>query len=118
MLPDQDRAQLRTLILEEIQKLESSLEGLREGAKPVAPDNSIGRITRMDSIVNKSTAENVLAESNRRLAQLKDRLAKIDDPDYGICRKCKLPIPLPRLQAAPDAIFCVPCAESLTRKRR
>jgi DnaK suppressor protein len=118
MLPEEHRRELRAIIAEEIRNLEQSLEGLREGAKPVAPDNAIGRLTRMDSIVHQSTAEHVMNDSMRRLGQLKDRLKKIDSPSYGLCSKCRLPIAIERLKAAPEAVFCIGCAEEMSRKRR
>jgi DnaK suppressor protein len=41
-------------------------------------------------------------------------LESYGDPsvDFGCCRDCGEPIPLPRLKALPDALFCVPCAET------
>ncbi len=118
MLPEEDRQELRSIILEEIRKLEESREGLRDGAKPVVPDNSLGRLTRMDSIVHKSTAEHVLNDLMQRLGQLKDRLNKIESPSYGLCAKCKLSIAIERLKAAPDAIFCIQCAEEMSKRRK
>ncbi len=39
-------------------------------------------------------------------------LARIDDGSYGICANCGEPIAAARLQALPDAVTCVNCAEA------
>jgi DnaK suppressor protein len=36
-------------------------------------------------------------------------LARVDDPDYGLCADCGLAIPFDRLRAEPQATRCVDC---------
>jgi len=52
----------------------------------------------------------------RTLARTERALAKLDDGSYGLCDTCGDPIPAGRLVALPDAVFCVPCAESQRRR--
>ena len=116
MLPEKDRRRLRAIIKRELEKLDASMEGMRETARPVSPDCSIGRLSRMDSMLTKGTADHLLANASRRRALLKSQLEKINRPEYGLCARCREPIPIERLKAVPDAVMCVPCLESI-RKR-
>ena len=79
--------------------------------KPIAPENSIGRISRMDAINNKSVVEAALRASIEKMEQLKAMQNKITDSDFGICNKCKQIIPFGRLIIQPHSKFCVICAQ-------
>ena len=79
--------------------------------KPIAPENSIGRISRMDAINNKSVVEAALRVAKEKLQQLKTMQDKIKDSDFGICQKCKKTIPFERLMIQPYSRFCVMCAQ-------
>lgn len=52
-----DKEKMSTLLIKEIQKLELEITELTELTQPVAPENAIGRISRMDAINNKSINE-------------------------------------------------------------
>ena len=78
--------------------------------KPIAPENSIGRISRMDAINNKSVVEAALRVAKEKLQQLKNMQNKIKDVDFGVCQKCKNTIPFERLMIQPYSRFCVICA--------
>ena len=79
--------------------------------KPIAPENSIGRISRMDAINNKSVVEAALRVAQEKLQQLKTMQNKIKDIDFGFCQKCKNTIPFERLMIQPYSRFCVICAQ-------
>ena len=79
--------------------------------KPIPPENSIGRISRMDAINNKSVVEAALRELTKKMQQLKVMQNKINDTDFGICNKCKKRIPFGRLMIRPHSKFCVNCAK-------
>lgn len=54
-----------------------------------------------------------MAEAERDSAELRDinaALARMDSGDYGLCRCCGAPIPHPRLDANPHALYCIACA--------
>lgn len=96
----------------EIQELKAEIPRLKELVKPVAPDNAIGRISRMDNIVNQSVAEAQLSKCKVRLVRLGEALKRVDaDEDFGLCVECGDPIPMARLKAMPETELCVECAE-------
>ena len=94
-----------------IENTHNSILKFRELVKPIAPDDAIGRITRMDAINNKSVAEASLRKSEAKLKQLNYMLRNVNDPEFGLCAKCKNPIPIGRILLMPQSRFCVRCAE-------
>lgn len=102
---------LRQAIEEEIGKCEENVGRLKEASKPVAPDNAIGRLTRMEAINSKHMAEANLASTKQRLQALKSTLQRLDnDPDFGLCIVCGEEIPEKRLLVRPESTKCVRCA--------
>jgi DnaK suppressor protein len=69
------------------------MDDLKSFTDPVAPDNAIGRISRMDAINNKTIFDASHRNLNNRLIQLQQSLKRLDDDDFGICIKCRQFIP-------------------------
>ena len=105
-----DKYILKTKIEVEIQTTQNKIEQLKEQSKPISPENSLGRISRMDAINNKSIIEALLRESEQKLTKLKVALIKIEEQGFGICIQCKNTIPEGRLMLMPHAAKCVNCA--------
>ena len=103
------KEQIKKRIEEEIQVTLLSVEKYKELTKPIAPENAIGRVSRMDAINNKSVNQVALTNAEVKLNNLKVALNKIDDVDFGICVRCKNPIPLGRILLMPQSITCVNC---------
>jgi len=107
----EERTLLKDKITEKIAKTEKKIKELEELAKPIGPENSIGRVSRMDAINNKSVTEAALRNARQQLAKLQVALSKIDLPEFGICVFCKQPIPSARLLYMPESSRCVRCAD-------
>ena len=106
-----ERDTVEKQIRKEILKTEEVIQEYKEMTKPIAPENAIGRLSRMDAINNKSVTEAALRKSEEKLKSLKYLADRVNDEDFGLCRKCKRPIPLPRLLFMPQSQFCVNCAD-------
>ncbi|MCI2240241.1 TraR/DksA C4-type zinc finger protein [Paenibacillus sp. TRM 82003] len=52
----------------------------------------------------------VLGQVRERLVLLSDALRRLDEPGFGRCERCGLPIAAGRLAARPWATTCVTCA--------
>ena len=100
-------------IRKKIETVKKDIVTYAELTKPVAPDDAIGRLTRMDAIGNKSIKEAALREAQNTLAKLERALKMIDRPGFGLCRECDEPIPLARLMIMPESDMCVECAEEM-----
>jgi len=106
-----DKEALRKKINELIIKSEAEIIDLEDMAAPVSPENSIGRVSRMDAINNKSVTEAALRNKKEKLSKLKVALSKIDSPGFGLCAMCKHPIREARLIFMPESSRCVRCAD-------
>jgi DnaK suppressor protein len=108
-----DKDQKETLtdhIRKTISELKEDIEAYKALTQPIAPDDSIGRLTRMEAINSKSINEAALRKARTKLSRLERILRDIDDPDFGLCQTCEEPIPFARLMAMPESSLCVACA--------
>ncbi len=105
----EEKDRLREKMLVDIGVLEDTAGKLLESSKPVAPDNAIGRLTRMEAINAKSISEASLSNARDRLSRLKAALSRLDEEEFGICRECEEPIPAGRIMIMPESIYCVKC---------
>ena len=106
----QELKNIEIIINQEIKKTLQSIISLEELTKPIAPENAIGRISRMDAINNKSVNEATLVKAKQKLKNLKITLLNLNESEFGICAKCNNTIPLGRIMLMPHSRFCVNCA--------
>ena len=102
--------EIETLIRAEIDQTIQSIKSYKELTKPIAPENAIGRISRMDAINNKSVIDAALKKAEQKLKNLEIALSNLNEPDFGICARCKKSIPRGRIMLIPHSRFCVNCA--------
>lgn len=97
----------------DLQELELSisevLNSTESGTRPVKLKDNIGRLSRMDEMHNQSILKANRTVLSNRLKRIKIALNHIDEDNYGYCEDCEEPIALPRLQAYPDANYCINC---------
>ena len=104
------KEEIKQNILNEISKTEELIAEYKEMTKPVAPDDAIGRISRMDAINNKSVTEASLRQAEEKLKNLERVLSRVGTSDFGICIQCAKPIPEGRILYRPESLTCVDCA--------
>jgi DnaK suppressor protein len=95
----------------ELIKTKKEIEELKELTKPIAPENAIGRISRMDAINNKSINENRLRSAENKLHKLNHALTNSKEENFGACARCGGDIQLGRLMLLPESGHCVRCAQ-------
>jgi DnaK suppressor protein len=105
-----EKDQVLEKLISEKDKLGKKITELKDLTKPIAPDDSIGRVSRMDAINNRSVNEAALRSAERKLNEINLALEKIDDPAFGKCRNCGAKIRLGRLMIMPGSAHCVRCA--------
>ena len=111
-MTDKQKEDFKRYATEEIAAIKAEIPRFKELLKPVAPDNAIGRISRMDNIVNQSVIEAQYSKAKVRMVRLQEALKRVDeDEDFGLCIDCGDPIPIARLKAMPETEMCVECAE-------
>lgn len=109
MTPQQLK-EVETKIKEEIYRTSKRIEHYKELTKPIAPENAIGRVSRMDAINNKSINDTALRKEEQKLKNLHIALGNINDEGFGSCDRCKNEIPTGRILLMPQTRFCVHCA--------
>ena len=97
-------------MLDEIAELEQRILDLEEATKPVSPDKAIGRLSRLESMNEKSVNDATLYKSRERLSKLEIAITRVYDDKYGICTGCDRSIPTERLLLLPESTQCVKCA--------
>lgn len=105
-----DKKEFEQKLREAITDLEKQIEMAQGMTQPVGPDSAIGRVSRMDAIVNKGVAEAGLRNLQQRLAGLQKALVNLPREDFGLCARCKKPIPEKRLLLMPHSPYCVNCS--------
>jgi len=105
------KKEINKKLLQEIENTQKKIAEYTLLCKPIAPENSIGRVSRMDAINNKSVVEAALRQAENKMQQLLIMQHKIKEADFGMCNKCKQHIPLARLMIRPHSKFCVNCAQ-------
>ncbi|QOR61790.1 TraR/DksA family transcriptional regulator [Sulfurovum sp. ST-21] len=101
---------LKKKIEDDIAKLKVQIAALEEKTRPITPDCSLGRLTRLEAMGEQHVNNRVLDESKLRLIRLQNALLRIDKPVFGICIKCDDPIGFERMKIRPESIRCVECA--------
>ncbi len=106
-----ERKAFKKKIEERIVLIKEDIAELEELTKPIKPDVSLGRISRMDAINNKSINEKALRNAREKLTKMEYALANIENPDFGKCSICKNDIHPRRLLFMPESSKCVNCAK-------
>tara|TARA_B100001121_G_C18533451_1_gene547193 strand:+ start:26 stop:355 length:330 start_codon:yes stop_codon:yes gene_type:complete len=101
--------EIEKIISKELNETLISINEYKELTKPISPENSIGRVSRMDAINNKSVMEESLRKLEAKYEKLKFIKTQTQNEDFGMCLKCKNEIPLGRIMIIPESRFCVKC---------
>lgn len=92
--------------------LAAALTGAREQGGTVSLDQSaVGRLSRVDALQQQAMAQAQERRTKIRLAQVESALARLANGAYGDCVQCGEPIAERRLEAHPEAPFCLECSD-------
>ena len=105
-------ADIRAHLLALIAEQETLSVAAKDNRKPVALDQqSIGRLSRMDSLQVQAMDQAQEQARRRQRIRLKAALERLDTGDYGYCVTCDEPIGEKRLKLDPAAPLCIHCAQ-------
>ena len=105
-----DKIAIRKRIEIEMRETKAAISQLENTTDPVAPDNAIGRLSRMEALNSKAVSEASLEASRKKLRRLEYALTQIENEDFGYCDQCGNPIPEKRILLMPDVRRCIECA--------
>ncbi len=109
------KAELQRQRDELLRHLASDSEGFLEIAEGSDPKDVVDLAS--DDVDKKNLEALNLVES-RKLQLIDNALIRMENNRYGVCMDCGQPIPLPRLEAVPYALFCVACQAKRDRLNR
>jgi len=105
-----DKNTIKETIEQELKKLDEQIDILKEKTKPIAPDCSLGRLTREEAMNEQMMNKKVLNESTLRQTRLNNALKRVNHKMFGICIECEESIALGRMLIRPESVRCVDCA--------
>jgi len=110
-MKQEERVILKAKIEELIVKYEHDIKETEKMTQPISPENSLGRVSRMDAINNKSVMEASLRNKISKRNKLIMALTQVNNPSFGICTNCNKPINPKRLMFMPESTKCIRCAD-------
>ena len=115
-LSDEQRTSLRSSLVALERELESVHEASAAAAAPVDLDEPIGRVSRMDAIQQQRMLQANRAAMQLRLQQVRAALRRLEEDEYGVCVSCGEDVGFRRLEARPEAPFCIACQSERERR--
>ena len=112
-LTQKEKETIKETINRDVRSLKEQISILEEKVKPIAPDCSLGRLTRLEAMGEQHVNNKILDESKIRLTRLNNALLRIDKPMFGICIECEDEIGFGRMSIRPESVRCVECANNL-----
>lgn len=112
-MTQKEKNSIKTKIENDLAQLEEQIKILQEKVKPIAPDCSLGRLTRLEAMGEQHVNNKILDESQMRHTRLKNALLRVDKPLFGICIECEEEIGIERMRIRPESVRCVACANNL-----
>lgn len=111
------QAPFRPVIDQLLADIDLELIASAESTKPIPPDVSVGRLSRLDSMQMQQMALAGKRRLEEQRARLHEARRRIDSGTFGRCLRCGNDIAIERLQHQPDAVTCMPCLVALTPKK-
>lgn len=109
----QERQELKNAIEKDLASAYKEVANLQEKTKPIAPDCSLGRLTRQEMIQEQQVYEHTLRELEIKIKKLMFALQRVESKEYGVCIECQEEIAHARLLLVPQSTHCVTCKQEL-----
>lgn len=106
----EEREAIKQSIEDRIRQLSEDIETLKEHMKPITLKCVVDKANKMDTISSNAVKDSVYRNSIEKLNILKMLAEKVNDPEFGRCRRCNQPINPQRLKLLPESTLCVHCA--------
>lgn len=95
----------------ELETTVALIEESKDFRAPVELDQqSVGRLSRMDSVQQQEMAKDITRRRQHRKVKIELALARIRDGEFGYCSDCGEPIAVRRLEIDPTFEQCIGCA--------
>lgn len=105
-LTKKDIEALRTRLLDERQRLQDIFQSDLRVGKNNQEDGAEDVVDRANLDYNRELTLSLSDAERSQLIRIEDALGRIEAGEYGHCRHSGSPIPLPRLEVVPWALYC------------
>ena len=92
------------------QEIEKYLAKSEDSVEAVAPDKSLGRLSRVEAMQDQQMVLELRRRKKRQLLEVGNAISRIEQNSYGYCIFCAKLISCERLDAFPEVQTCVNCA--------
>lgn len=89
----------------------------KDASAPVDLDEPMGRLSRMDAMQQQKMLAANRTAARLRQQQVAAALERMERDEYGECQSCGEAIGYPRLEANPEAPFCLGCQSAREAER-
>tara|TARA_Y100000589_G_scaffold309011_1_gene326070 strand:+ start:309 stop:641 length:333 start_codon:yes stop_codon:yes gene_type:complete len=110
MLTQEEKRDIQDRINKKLSDLQERMDEYKQLTKPIPPSVSIGRVSRMDAINNRSVNEAALRQLKNQYKSLENALSRLKKDKFGRCVSCGKKIPTARIHLMPGALRCVRCS--------
>ena len=101
--------EIKEILESEHARLTRSLKRASRDGPVQLDQQTVGRLSRMDALMNEGLAQGSLSRAGEELGLIERALDRINDGTYGFCQTCETPIEVDRLSAIPETLHCAGC---------
>ncbi len=112
MISKQEKAELRTQLLDRKKQLSKEVQSVEESLAFLEQSRPADFMEESQEEAAAMTLKILDDRERQELDGIMRALVKLDNDIYGICEKCVTAIPLARLSALPTTGLCIACEES------
>lgn len=116
-LTDEQLQDFKQRLLDAQDAIKALLTQTAVSSRPVDLELPIGRLTRIDALQMQGMAQMNQYQLEIRQKQVEAALSTFSQGTYGMCRHCKDPVHIERLNVLPESPFCIDCQESFEQER-
>src|SRR5262245_11044665 len=120
-MTDADLQRYRERLEEQVARLQDEIQSLNEEALRRLGGEARGNLSNVplhpadlgSDAFEHETSLGLLEAQSLRLDSVRTALQRIREGKYGRCRRCGADIPKERLDALPETLYCINCAQQL-----
>lgn len=107
-----DRDRLRSELDATYQTLQARLKALNRDVQRKGGPRQADFAEQATEAENDEVLDRLIEQTRAEMHQLQAAIARMSDPDFGLCAACDDPIGVGRLKAVPHTTLCIACAEA------
>lgn len=112
-----DLLNLKSNILQDVKNMNADNSAENQGRSDSSVGHGMHIADAASEMYDREFSLNLASNDRERLQKIDKALKRLEENAFGLCVKCKGPIPFARLKALPYAENCVKCQEQIENDR-